>query len=343
MSAEQKAGYGLLPTKDLAFRTQLCAGCHVGESGREVDHRLIAAGHPALRFELSAYQLNPVYTKHWKETNYGPDVEAWTWLIGQVGTARAAADLLRHRASEAGTSVHGDASVRDWPELAEYTCFSCHQEITGFDVKSAGRSPVRTDRPKPGTLPWGSWLYPVTLDLADERSADWTAPERTPKSLLALAELFRQTDRPRPSVAADHAAAAVADLNGWLAELQSAAERRSRSNPLSASELRSALSHAARFAGRVPETNSPSTDWDRYVQGFLATAALYRSLCVADPLVRSPEIEANLTSIAAALRFPKGQDSPETKSSTSNAELSTRWDAVRTWAIGLGPRAAITP
>ncbi|MCZ2341305.1 MAG: cytochrome c family protein, partial [Bacteroidales bacterium] len=151
MTAAEKAAFGFLPTKDLAFRAQLCATCHVGDATREVDHQLIAAGHPALRFELAAYQLEPLYKKHWTEKNYGADVEAWTWMIGQLGSARKGAELLRRRAAEAATPT---AHKRDWPELAEYTCFSCHQDISPFSlaaVSSPDRLGRRPDSPRPGT------------------------------------------------------------------------------------------------------------------------------------------------------------------------------------------------
>jgi hypothetical protein len=57
----EKAALGMRNTKDLASRARLCAGCHVGDGGsddlpaRDVNHDLIAAGHPRLNFELSAY------------------------------------------------------------------------------------------------------------------------------------------------------------------------------------------------------------------------------------------------------------------------------------------------
>ena len=151
-----------------------------------MDHRLIAAGHPALRFEFASYQTEPVYTKHWREKGYGPDVEAWAWAIGQVGAARSAANLLAHRA---------DASGRDWPELAEYACFSCHQRLP------ADPRPVRRDAPPPGSLPWGSWHFPLTLELAGPGAAAWTAPPTPASDLHKLAALFRASDRPAPGTA----------------------------------------------------------------------------------------------------------------------------------------------
>jgi hypothetical protein len=67
-SPEQRArDYGYYPTKDLGFRVTLCASCHVGDAGREVDHDLIAAGHPRLAFEYTGYHHSPKYEpfRHW--------------------------------------------------------------------------------------------------------------------------------------------------------------------------------------------------------------------------------------------------------------------------------------
>jgi hypothetical protein len=46
---------GMRDTKDLQVRGVLCASCHVGGAEKNVNHELLAAGHPPLRFELAAY------------------------------------------------------------------------------------------------------------------------------------------------------------------------------------------------------------------------------------------------------------------------------------------------
>ncbi len=283
-----KPADGLMATKDLAVRAAVCAGCHVGEPGREVDHALIAAGHPALRFELAAYSAAPVYARHWVE----PPREGAEWLVGQVAAARASAELLRHRAATAGK--------RDWPELAEFACFSCHQGLTGEPT------PVRANAPPAGRLPWGTWAYPLTLSLADGPTES-----RPPAGdgLTRLAALFRETDRPEAKATADAATAAVAHLDRWLVQL--------RDRP--PTDFRPLLAHAVKFAGDVPRTGSPAADWDRTAQGFLATAALYRATGE-----RSPAAEAALADIASRLRFPAGRDSPA-KSPTARDRLARRW------------------
>ncbi|HEV8058887.1 MAG TPA: multiheme c-type cytochrome [Gemmataceae bacterium] len=62
-SADAKADLGFIDTHDLLQRGKACAACHVGDSAKEVNHDLVAAGHPPLRFEYSAYLAMQV--KHW--------------------------------------------------------------------------------------------------------------------------------------------------------------------------------------------------------------------------------------------------------------------------------------
>lgn len=291
LDSREKAARGMVNTKDFAVRTKVCAGCHVGEPGREVDHQLIAAGHPALRFEITAYSTPPVYAKHWKsEKGYGPDAEAWLWAIGQVGTAKAAAELLRDRAEKAETAKH------DWPEFAEYSCFACHRGVIGETS-----TPVVPGK-KSGALPWGRWAYPQVLEIAAGNSPAWLAPPAKPDSLLKLAKLYEANDRPSPAAAKKAATDASKDLDAWLVALQNRAANRSSSRPLSPTEIRDAL--------RIATVAPPGFDWDGSTQRFLASAVLYRGMCAVDPAARSTPAEQKLRGIADQLQFPRRQDGP---------------------------------
>ena len=110
LSLREKAErYGLYPTKDLAFRVTLCASCHVGDAGREVDHDLIAAGHPRLAFEYTGYHHSPKYLRHWQEK--APDFDARAWEIGQVACCPRRGQATRGAGQKPGHA---------WPELSEY-------------------------------------------------------------------------------------------------------------------------------------------------------------------------------------------------------------------------------
>ena len=93
--------YGLRPTKELAQRALVYAECHVGSRAsdgmivKDVNHDLIAAGHPRLNFEFAAFLDN--LPTHWREKgrNASPDFAALAWSVGQVATTKAALELLR--------------------------------------------------------------------------------------------------------------------------------------------------------------------------------------------------------------------------------------------------------
>src|SRR5262245_30091964 len=98
--------FGMKNTADIAPRAQVCAGCHVGQPDpdgrpwRDVNHDLIAAGHPRLNFEFSAYMAN--LPPHWNtRANADRFDELRSWIVGQFTTADAALELLESRAKSA--------------------------------------------------------------------------------------------------------------------------------------------------------------------------------------------------------------------------------------------------
>src|SRR5262249_2351328 len=94
-----KRGLGMTQTEEPATAVRLCTRCHVGEPGREVDHELIAAGHPRLNFELTSYLAN--LPRHWDDAaarKRQSDLEARHWILSQIISAGASLELLRARA-----------------------------------------------------------------------------------------------------------------------------------------------------------------------------------------------------------------------------------------------------
>jgi cytochrome c554/c'-like protein len=145
-----KAGHGLADTKSLAGRAIVCVRCHVGTRDANVDHDLIAAGHPALRFEFSAFFAN--LPPHWdvakdRKRIEGKDFEVHAWLVGQHTSAATAAELLAFRADP--------TNGKTWPEFAEMDCFSCHHDLQGRSSRNATAQ-------KPGALRWSNWYFTMT-------------------------------------------------------------------------------------------------------------------------------------------------------------------------------------
>lgn len=189
LSQEGKRELGYIPGKDVAAQVQRCVSCHVGSSGGDVNHDLIAAGHPALRFEYVWYQSR--LPKHWKPgrsaamkrgagqaTHQSVTTTAHPtqdWLIGQLVTAIATLEQLERRAAD-------PALPTSWPELADFNCFACHHDLKGNSwrrergfpgLAASGQSQSRL------AVPWGNWnleLIPILTDqFGLQESQDFSA------------------------------------------------------------------------------------------------------------------------------------------------------------------------
>jgi hypothetical protein len=118
-----QAELGLVDLQPLVRRAKACALCHVGGPDRDMNHDIIAAGHPALYFDMAVY--HEAYPKHWRDSNPNPEsFRAQLWLAGQLAQADAELELIAARASRSH-------SVSVWPEFSNYQCTSCHQRLDG--------------------------------------------------------------------------------------------------------------------------------------------------------------------------------------------------------------------
>lgn len=139
---ERSVQMGMYDTKDLVKRAEKCLGCHLGTPTQNVDHELIAAGHPDLVFELDSFQA--VMPRHWKEP-----AKPWrgvqTWAVGQAVQLREGLKRVAWRSK-------GNV----WPEYAELECFACHHSLTpameswrqetGYEGRRAGDPPFNASR-----------------------------------------------------------------------------------------------------------------------------------------------------------------------------------------------------
>jgi hypothetical protein len=289
LSRHEKAErFGLYPTKDLAFRVSQCASCHVGDATREVNHDLLAAGHPRLAFEYTGFHRSPKYVPHWRETEYGPDFEARAWQIGQVACARAAVDLLQARASK---------KESPWPELSEHGCFACHKDLTNNAWK-----PLVTSARTPGVMPWGTWYF-STLELAVEDREIVAEVQR-------LARLMESPGKNRTSIAA--AAGSLSKrLDARLIALQRAADQDSKVRPFDGRRLQTSFTLTNRHALTDDGSRFRDADWDGATQHYLAAAAIYYGWGEADASHRDARYRRPLTDLGRSLTFPKGYNSPK--------------------------------
>jgi hypothetical protein len=269
LNDDEKAKYDFFPTKDLGRRMEKCAECHVGNADKDVNHDLIAAGHPRLNFEYTAYHhlLTP---RHWQEphekSRTPSDWEATTWALGQAATAKAATDLTTARAKLAGQPTH------PWPEFTEYGCFACHHDLKPGETGSSWRQNPRYAGVAAGSLPWGTWARPAPEALA--RVATPLSPQGDPFADLAAA--FAGAS-PNPHDIQARAEQAAGKLDAWRKQLKDAR--------LDASAVRKLLAAAVAEGLAQP---SRVRDWDDAAQHYLALAAFYQALCDLDPAANTP-------------------------------------------------------
>jgi Cytochrome c554 and c-prime len=141
----QSVALGMHDLPNLENRTEQCLTCHMGTAEKNVDHELIAAGHPDLVFELDSYQV--VMPMHWKKPD-DPAMGIRTWSVGQAVKLRQALLRLSRRA---------EGPV--WPEFAEMECFACHHDLTKAD--KSWRQERGYQNRRPGNPPWNAAHYAV--------------------------------------------------------------------------------------------------------------------------------------------------------------------------------------
>lgn len=227
---------GMTDLRDLRVRAEACTTCHIGAGDVQVNHDLVAAGHPRLRFEFATYLAN--LPPHWsveKDRKRHPDLEARAWLVGQGVSGRAALRLLAHRAADAGGV---------WPELAEYDCYACHHDLAAPSWRQGTMPPDG----KPGQLMLNGWYYDALIavtkdiDLASLRQA------------MASGNLRRRQ---------------IAELAGTLTRRLEAAQPELATRPLTRADRLGLLADLAALDRRP---GLPS--WDRATQAYLGAEAL---------------------------------------------------------------------
>lgn len=273
--------FGLIPTKDLLVRGQNCTECHVGVGSTDVNHDLIAAGHPRLNFEYGN-QLAKL-PKHWRiseDKARHPDYEAKVWVLGQLLSAKASLDLLESRALR---SIPENSTV-PWPEFAEYSCFSCHHELVQKGWPSANASLAA----KPGTLQWGSWYMPLARSLP----AGLTGLDAD-ESLSPLGSLRTQMSKPDPD-----AGQVALRARGAADELGRLANSLNRGQ-ISPNEVRSMLANTLKW-----DDSSSKLDWDRAARQYLAIVALDKAAAELDPRYSDLQARTSLDRLRINLDLP---------------------------------------
>ena len=289
---------GFYDTDDLRMRTRACTGCHVGGPGRDVNHDLIAAGHPRLHFEMSTYHAN--LPRHWNDAadakrHAGQPAasdrslrELKLWAVGQVETLRARAQLSVWRAS---------SETAPWPELTETRCFACHHDLR--DARWRRSVATRSGR-RPGQFPWAGWersMIGAVSAIASTRPGDELS-----RALVRVDRVTRPVAPDRDGMRLE-ATALARRLETWSDALNR--------HSFTIDDLDAV---GRQLVSGSPDQKGPG-DWDQAAQLYLALSSLQVSQKQATGLVderrRSIDraLERGLPRMRAVLQFPDGHDS----------------------------------
>jgi hypothetical protein len=126
---------GMYDTRNLVKRAEKCVSCHVGDETRNVDHELIAAGHPDLVFELDTFTA--ILPPHWRTSQDEGGGKAW--VVGQAVALRESLKRLARRTQQRAAAA--------WPEFAEFECFACHHEVKNVPSTYYRHGPERRLQP----------------------------------------------------------------------------------------------------------------------------------------------------------------------------------------------------
>jgi len=194
---------GMYDNKDLSKRSEKCLSCHLGTSAQQdVDHEMIAAGHPDLVFELDSYTA--VEPPHWIEKDKDPIFGARALAVGQAIQLRDSMQRLARR-------VRSDR----WPEYAELDCFACHHSLTS--AENSWRQ-ERGYRLRPGAANLNDSHFVVTHELL--HALDLSRASELDQQMQRISQMVAASrpDREQLASAADHAASLADSL---MRDLQS--------------------------------------------------------------------------------------------------------------------------
>ncbi len=111
---------GLYDTWNSTSKAELCLSCHLGDQNQRITHKIMAAGHPRLVFELVTftdaqprhYDVDEDYIHRKK-----PYRQIKEWAVGQAQYGYQFLDLLLNTDKSENTL---------FPELSMYECHTCH-------------------------------------------------------------------------------------------------------------------------------------------------------------------------------------------------------------------------
>ena len=292
---------GMVPLDDPRARAARCLDCHFGSAseGQFVDHRIMAAGHPRISFELDLFST--LQQHHDEDDDYvrrkGRSNGIATWAVGQAMALERSLTLF----ASPGRGTNGL-----FPEFYFFDCHSCHRPISD-DPRFEPTKAANPGRPIPAGMPPYNDENMIMLAAAARVAAPGVAPR------------FERDSRAFHSALARDRASAVA-----------AAARLKDSARAVAASLSSGVSRAQLFD--IVDTIAGSavaprfTDYAGSVQAVMAIDTLLSALVATGEVSESQAnaIRSDINLAYRAVRDPNAYQPREFRSSLGRAAAAIR-------------------
>ena len=293
---------GLIPLENATTRASVCLDCHLGSkrSGQFVTHRIMAAGHPRVTFEMDLFST--LQQHHNEDADYsarkGRTDGIRMWAVGQAMAVNRALTLY----ADAKIGTEGA-----FPEFYFLDCHSCHRRI--FDQEDR----VKTWEANPGR-PIPAGMPPFN----DENMILLSAAARVTNP--ALAARFDKDARAFHQAMAGSRATSVAAgvrLAATASDLASALSARSNDGD-------TAFAIVDSIAG--PASAPRFTDYTGSVQAVMAIDSLLNALVKQGRVTigAAAGIRADINRAYAAVKEPNGYRPPEFRGALASAVRSIR-------------------
>jgi hypothetical protein len=293
---------GLIPLENPRARAAVCLDCHFGsaDQGQFVTHRIMAAGHPRISFELDLFTT--LQQHHQVDADYvrrkGRPDPLKMWAVGQAMALDRSLSLF-------ASPSRGTEGM--WPEFYFFDCHSCHRPIS--DAPNYRPTAVANpSRPIPSGMP----------PYNDENMIMLAAAARV--AAPGLAQRFERDSRAfHQAIARDRGSAVTA-----------AATLRETARALATAFSGAEMGRAQTFAiidTITSEAISPRfTDYAGSVQAVMATDTLLSAL-VNQGHVRegaANNIRADINSAYRAVRDPNAYSPGDFRASLGRAAAAIR-------------------
>jgi hypothetical protein len=188
---------GFYDNNDLALRAEKCASCHL-----EIDHEIVAGGHPPLQFEMVAYAQ---IMKHWDDADERTEgafsLDPTIWSVGQVVGLRQAAMMIERRAGEQNYQ-----SIGRFAHFEQRECYQCHHKLVADALRQAAghyamvkiiAGALEADSAGEIDSRWAALAaaVPASADLARVKAQDLEASLRKLEEKLLRTEVQREAAR----------------------------------------------------------------------------------------------------------------------------------------------------